>query len=558
MKIQDNSNIYQHCFEYALDAMMLCNLEGYIVEINNAFSTLAGHQKKTLLGQHLKAFISVRHNVNLLLSSWSELGKEDFWEEKIAVKMNNSEIVCNQIVKKIDFYETYYLITFREIPKPEKLEDQFWYLAHYDNLTGLANRRFLEQRLTEEISSSQRSSLFGALLFFDLDNFKKINDSLGHKIGDQVLIEMSHLIKKDLRTEDVFCRLGGDEFVILLYNLSDNLESAVRIIGSIIKKIIDVMRNPLHIEGYSFYVTASFGVTFFPVFAGTAENALKQADIAMYSAKHKGKNTYSFYHPVMQDQADRRLNFETDLRNSMRDNHLHLVYQPQYNHKKEILGYEALVRWNHPTKGIISPIDFIPMAEETGLIIELGKKIMLDACTQLVKWQKEGKHIPKISINVSPHQFHHDDFVEMVSNIFVVTGVNPKKITLEITENVIIRDMNSVAIKMYQLKKIGVSFAIDDFGTGYSSLAYLKKMPIDQLKIDRSFVKEMLTKNTDASIVNTIISIAQQLGLDLIAEGVEYNAQIEHLSEHGCNGFQGYCLSEPLKYNEVGSKCNIQ
>lgn len=550
-----NPLIYQHFFEDSLDAMIIGNAQGKIVKANTAFFYSTGYQLEETLNNKITFSISTRHNADLFFIAWAELQNNQHWEGEIWNKRaNGKDFLCLQkvsVVRDESNRLLYFMITINDIFKLKKSEKQFWYLAHYDTLTGLVNRRFLEQRLTEEISAAYRSKSFGALLFFDLDNFKKINDSLGHKMGDQVLVEISKMIQVHLRKEDVFCRLGGDEFVILFYRLSNQLEVAAKIVGSIIQKIINTIREPLLIDDYSFFITASFGVTFFPLFADSAENALKQADIAMYSAKNKGKNTYSFYHPIMQKEADKRLTFETELRNSIRLNHLYLVYQPQYNYTKEILGYEVLVRWNHPEKGFIPPSDFIPMAEESGLIVELGKKILLDACTQLVNWTREGKNIPKLSINVSPLQFHHDGFVEMMIDILTLTGADPKKITLEITENVIVHDVNSVTNKMYQLKKLGISFSIDDFGTGYSSLAYLRQMPIDELKIDRSFIKDMLNRSSDATIVSTIIGMAQQLNLNLIAEGVEETEQICFLFKNGCDGFQGFCLSFPLEHHEV-------
>jgi diguanylate cyclase (GGDEF)-like protein/PAS domain S-box-containing protein len=554
--------ILQNFFENSFDAMLLADSNGNIIRANKSFFEMTGYDNAQILNNKITFSISERHNKDLFLLSWENLKSDECSEQEIWHRRKNGEdFLCSQkvsIIRDSNGELLYYTVIFSDIFRLKKSENQFWYLAHYDNLTGLVNRRFLEQRLAEEISASHRSDLTGGLLFFDLDNFKKINDSLGHKTGDDVLIAVAKLIQVHLRKEDVFCRLGGDEFVILLHGLSQDIETAIKMIGTIIKKIISTLREPLLINGHNLYVTASFGVTIFPLFADNAENALKQADIAMYSAKSKGKNTYSFYHPVMQKEADLRLTFETDLRNSISKNHLYLVYQPQYNHNKDVLGYEVLVRWNHPEKGFISPAEFIPMAEESGLIIELGKKIMHDACVQLMKWQTEGKEIPKISINVSPLQFHHENFIIMVTDIFTATGVNPNKITLEITENMIIHDIKGITEKMHQLKKLGVSFSIDDFGTGYSSLAYLKQMPIDELKIDQSFIKDMLSKNSDATIVNTIINMAQQLSLNLIAEGVEEKEQIYFLFKNGCDGFQGYCLNKPLEHHQVGTKCNIQ
>ena len=418
----------------------------------------------------------------------------------------------------------------------------------------MLNRRALEQRLEAEISAARRSGRDGILIFLDVDDFKKINDALGHKAGDRLLVELAKRLSQYLRKEDVFARLSGDEFVILLTDISSALDKTAQAAAGVIRNMLQILSEPFLIDGQSLQVSASFGVTFFHPFAATSEEALKQADTAMYQSKKHGKNTYTFYHPAMREAADLRLYFETELRQAILDDQIRLVYQPQYDQHLHLLGYEALVRWEHPEKGVIMPEDFISMAEDTGIIIEMGEKILSIACSQMASWLREGAIVPMLSINVSPSQFNHHNFVNMVLAVFKETAIDPSRITLEVTENLIISNVDNVISKMNVLKAKGVRFAIDDFGTGYSSLAYLKKMPIDQLKIDRSFIKDIVSNNSDAVIVDTILSMAEHLSMEIIAEGVENQAQKDHLIKSGCKGFQGYWFCPPLHSHEVSQQ----
>ena len=354
-----------------------------------------------------------------------------------------------------------------------------------------------------------------------------------------------------IRHEDVFARLSGDEFVVLLTDLSVDLEAAAKAAAGLIKNMLQTFSVTFLLDDHQILVSASFGVTFFHPFAETPDEALKQADTAMYVSKKQGKNTYTFYHPAMQEAANHRLYFEVELRNAIRNKQIFLAYQPQFDQDQQLLGYEALARWRHPEKGVIFPSAFIALAEEIGIIVDIGEEIMSLACRQLAQWQQNGVDVPMLSINVSPSQFNHHNFVDMMLAIINSSLVDPSKITLEVTEGLIINNVDKVISKMHLLKQWGVRFAIDDFGTGYSSLAYLRKMPIDQLKIDRSFVQDIVSSNSDAVIVDTILSMASHLELEIIAEGVENQAQIDHLLKSGCKGFQGYWFSQPLTPEEI-------
>lgn len=550
-----DDNFYRQLFETAPDGMMVTNTQMEIERINAAFSRMMGYQLADLAGSHPKLLVSERHNHTFFSCLREQLEISGYWQGEIWNKRKNGEVfpalLSASSIKNSAGQVTHYFAVFNDISSLKTAEQSLWKLAHYDALTGLLNRRALEQRLEEALSATRRSHRSGAVLFFDLDDFKKINDGLGHKAGDRLLIELAERLNCHLRKEDVFARLSGDEFVVLLTDLSGQLDEAAKATGGLIKNLLNTLREPFRIEGHCIYISASFGVTFFHPFANTVDEALKQADTAMYASKKQGKNTYTFYHPLMQQAANFRLQFETELREAIRTNQINLAYQPQYDQHQQLLGYEALVRWEHPQKGLIMPADFIAMAEETGIMIEMGEKIMHTACQQMAHWHRNGKDVPRLSINVSPSQFNHHQFVDMTLSAFKLTEVDPSKITLEITENLIVSNIDNIIEKMHRLKQWGVRFAIDDFGTGYSSLAYLKKMPIDELKIDRSFVRDILEDTNDAVIVNTILAMAEHLQLDIIAEGVENQAQMTHLVNSGCKGFQGYWFSKPLHYLDI-------
>ena len=548
-------SLYQLFFENSSDAMMITNSEHQILLVNQAFSDMTGHTEAEVLGKTPSFLVSNLHVSTFFQNITEQLFQNGNWQGEIWNQRKDGRVIpCwHSSNARVDESGqiTHYISVFRNIAELKKTEADLRMLADYDPLTGLLNRRALEKRLDEEISAARRSGRIGACLYLDLDDFKKVNDSLGHKAGDRLLIKIADRIGKRLRKEDVFARISGDEFVILISDLPAQLDTAAQATARVIKNLLETLKFPFRIEGHVLYVSASFGATFFHPFAQTPEDALMQADTAMYAAKKAGKNSHSFYHPVMQETAKFRLQFESELREAIRGDQLCMAYQPQYNHLRELIGYEALVRWQHPQKGLIPPVDFINLAEDTGIIIELGKKIMQIACRQLNDWIRQGKNVPRLSINVSPSQFNHEHFVNDVLEIFRETEIDPRKITLEITENLIFNNIENVIAKMQILKQWGVRFAIDDFGTGYSSLAYLKKLPIDQLKIDKSFVQDIHQHPNDVVIVNTILSMAKNLQLEIIAEGVENQAQLDYLLQYDCKGFQGYLFGRPLPVQDI-------
>ena len=420
-------------------------------------------------------------------------------------------------------------------------EEQVRQLAFYDSLTDLANRRLLQETLKHILEIARRRGTFGSLLYLDLDNFKTLNDSLGHAVGDQLLVQVAERLQRTLRSEDFAARLGGDEFVILLTAETHDRGEAIEQALNVARKIQEAIGRPYQLQGYEHVITTSIGITLYPDGLGSANDVLKQGDAAMYNAKNEGRNRIAFYSPELQAAARKRLTLEKELRAAIQHREFELWYQTQMDESGQAVGAEALVRWRHPERGIVSPIEFIPAAEESGLILELGSWILEDACHFAHK-----SNLDHVAVNISPLQFRHPDFVAMVETTLQRTGVDPHYLMVEITEGIVIQDIDDTVRKINALKDKGIRVAIDDFGTGYSSLAYLKRLPFDQLKIANEFVRDIDTDTNDAVIVETIISMARHLGLKVVAEGVETKAQLDFLIDKGCHLFQGYYFSKPV------------
>lgn len=434
--------------------------------------------------------------------------------------------------------------TLKEIEKSNANAQE---LAYYDELTGLANRRLLTEHIEYILDIAKRDQRHGALLFIDLDNFKTLNDSRGHAAGDDLLKQVAESLKRVFRSADTIARLGGDEFVILSGHLEDSEEDVINQVHSFMLRLKHVLGEKFVVQGESYHLTASVGITTFPGMADIPEVLMKQADTAMYRAKEAGRDGYRFYQPEMQAVADARLKMETDLRLSLNSDELDLFYQPQVDEFGRILGAEALLRWVKKDGTVISPSDFIPVAEMTGLILPIGEWVMKKAFEQLSKWEKEGVAADfRLSINISPYQFHQETFVELTKKMLNESGVSAHNVTLEVTEGITIRDISATISKMEILTRLGFKISMDDFGTGYSSLAYLKKLPLSELKVDQSFVRDLHIDKSDAEIAATIIAMAKNLNLDVVAEGVEEESQLTFLSRHGCLVFQGYYFYKPM------------
>jgi diguanylate cyclase (GGDEF)-like protein/PAS domain S-box-containing protein len=416
------------------------------------------------------------------------------------------------------------------------------YQAHHDALTGLPNRILFNDRLELAIQKANRNNTTTAVFFIDLDHFKEINDSLGHDVGDSVLKIISDMLKDTIRKEDTLARLGGDEFTVIIENLTQGQDASL-----LAKKILDVLANPIIVSKNKLYISSSIGISLYPDDGRSVQDLLKYADSAMYKAKAEGRNNFQFYSSEMTELAFERVVMETSLRVALKNNELVVYYQPQINGKSgKIIGIEALVRWQHPTMGMIPPAKFIPLAEATGLIVELDRFVMKTAMKQLAKWYAKGLNPGKLAMNLAVKQLQQQDFIQVLKNLMKETGCKPQWIALEVTESQIM-SRPEVAIKILnQISATGVELAVDDFGTGYSSLAYLKKLPIDKLKIDQSFVKDLPDDEDDKTIAKAVIALATSLNLKIIAEGVESKEQKDFLIKNGCENIQGYYYSKPI------------
>jgi diguanylate cyclase (GGDEF)-like protein len=419
-------------------------------------------------------------------------------------------------------------------------------LAFYDPLTQLPNRRLLLDRLQQATASSERSAQYGLVLFLDLDNFKTLNDTLGHDVGDLLLLQVAQRLKACVRGEDTVARLGGDEFVVMMNNLSDQSQEAAALAQRIGDKLLQQLNQTYQLGAHAYHSTPSIGATLFGPVHQSPADLLKQADIAMYQVKARGRNALCFFDPQMQAAINLRAQLEEDLQAALLDGQFELHYQPQFQLDGCVVGAEVLIRWQHPLRGMVSPIDFIAVAEESELIVSIGRWVLRTACQQLVAWQKEPRwHDLHLSVNVSARQFRQRDFVAQLREVIEETGARPQLLKLELTESLVLDNVDDAIAKMSELKKLGVSFSVDDFGTGQSSLAYLTRLPLDQLKIDQSFVHNIGIQHTDGVIVQTILGMARNLGLEVIAEGVETVAQREFLALHGCTLFQGFLFGKP-------------
>ncbi len=535
------------------DAILITDASAIILKVNKAFCDITGYNKEELIGQRTSILRSERHNEKFYFEMWQHLLNKGFWRGEIWNKLKNGDSSPQwqsiTSVRDSDGNLTNYIASFQDISERKMAEQRIERLAFYDNLTGLANRTLLIDRLRLELATARRQDAYGALLFLDIDRFKHINDSLGHPIGDRLLQKVARRIESEIRSVDTAARLGGDEFVVALPNLSKiHINEAAYTAQRIAEKIRAAIEQPYSLEGHDYHFTPSIGIALFPEQDDDENDILKHADTAMYKAKSQGGNQIRFYMPEMQIAADERLTLEKDLRQAIANKEFELLYQPQMNNTGRIIGTEALIRWNHIERGQINPTAFIPLAEETGHISAIGRWVLRTAIHQLGQWQlsKLWQQDCTIAINVSPKEFHQTNFVPDVKRLISEAGVAPSRIKLEITESSVIADIEDTIVKMETLKKLGVKFSIDDFGTGYSSLSYLKRLPISQIKIDQSFVKDIHTDPNDAAIVETIISMARHLGLDVIAEGVETQEQLDFLKAQGCNKYQGYFFSRPL------------
>ncbi|MEI7445933.1 MAG: EAL domain-containing protein, partial [Burkholderiales bacterium] len=439
------------------------------------------------------------------------------------------------------------MVTAIDVTARRRAEAEIQRLAYYDALTRLPNRRLLTDRLRQMLSASARTQRHGAVLCIDLDDFRRVNDTRGHPVGDEVLVEAAKRIRDCVRAEDVVARLGGDEFIVVLERLDGDARQAAAGADESAQRLMAALSRPFEVTDLRFHSSASIGVAMFHGSAESAEEVLMHADSAMYRAKSAGRGTIRFYDPAMQVALQTRAAIETDLRRALSEGQLRLAYQAQVEGSGRTVGAEVLLRWQHPQRGSVPPMDFIPLAEETGLIVPIGQWVLETACMQLAGWARrpETRGL-RLSVNVSARQFRQPDFVDRVERALSDSGADPRCLRLELTESLLLDNVNDCIAKMQSLQAIGVGFSLDDFGTGYSSLSYLKRLPLEELKIDRSFIRDIATDPSDAVIVQTIIGMARNLGLTVIAEGVETAEQLAFLDRHGCGAFQGWYFGRPV------------
>jgi len=533
------------------EGMIVTDARNVILRVNYAFTDITGYSAEDTIGKTPALLSSGKHSKEFYATMWASLNRIGYWEGEIWNKRKNGELfpehLCITVIKDKLGVITNYVATMNDITMSRKAADEIQQLAFYDVLTGLPNRRLLLERLKLALAYSVRTGNYGSIFFLDLDNFKVLNDTLGHDIGDLLLQAVAQRLESCVREGDTIARLGGDEFVIIINALSNQPVEAVAQALVVGKKILRELNLPYLLASYEYRSTPSIGANLFIGHEISIQELLKQSDIAMYQAKKAGRNTLQFFDPAMQEIIIKRAVMEAELQTALENRQFQLYYQVQMVSSGQALGAEALIRWIHPERGIVSPAHFIPLAEETGQILQIGHWVLDTACAQLAVWQKNDltRHLT-LSVNVSARQFHQDGFIGQVRQVLQQHAINPTKLKLEPTESILLDDIAEAVATMNALKELGVQFALDDFGTGFSSLQYLKILPLNQLKIDQSFVRDLVSGANDQAIVRTIIAMAHGLNLDVIAEGVETAEQLQILQQNGCNHFQGYLFGKPV------------
>lgn len=530
------------------DAVSATDARGALLQVNPAaLAIIEASNPSQVIGKSMLEFVAPEYH-----AAYSEMlahvaaGESRQMQFEVVGQRGARRWVEANAVPFHGYENAVHLMVSRDVTDRKLAEEKINALAFYDQLTGLANRTLLLDRLHQAMTASARSASYSALLFIDLDKFKALNDTLGHDMGDELLTQVAHRLRSSVRIGDTAARLGGDEFVVMLVGLSTEVGTAAQQIETVGESIQAALNKKYQLKDVSYQCTPSIGVTLFNGMQTDADALLKQADLAMYRSKDSGGNALHFFDPEMEIAIMRRAAVEHDLREAITFGHLLLHFQAQIV-DDQLAGVEVLVRWQHPVRGLVSPAEFIPLAEETGLILPVGQWVLETACAQLALWagQPSLSHLT-IAVNVSAHQFHHAAFVEQVLETLERTGANAHRLKLELTESVLVSNLDEVVSKMQSLKTWGVRFSLDDFGTGYSSLSYLKRLPLDQLKIDQTFVREICSSQNDAAIAKTIVALGQSLGLAVIAEGVETAMERDLLRSIGCHAYQGYYFSRPL------------
>ena len=531
-------------------AFLRIDPKGMILDVNDPFTSISGYQREELLGRSIFSLSSEENPENLNRKIIRALFKEGHWEGEVFGKRKNEDafpawLSVKAGKKRGNTVLSYsaVVIDFTSIKENQKHLEK---MAHYDVLTNLPNRSLMYDRLNHTVSLAKRHNYHVAVLLLDLDRFKEVNDSLGHHVGDLLLVEVAERLLETVRESDTVARMGGDEFLVLLPEVGSSNNAA-----AIAQKFIDYLVKPFFLEEHEIYISASIGITIFPIDGDDPDVLIKHADTAMYHAKAQGKNNYKFFTEDINKSTVERFTLETRFRRALDKLEFHLNYQPKVDiETRKMIGMEALLRWYHPDQGSVMPSLFIPLAEETGLVFQLGEWALRESCRQNKDWQDQGLRPVRVSVNISPRQFKKSDFMDIIQEVLEDTGLDPQYLMLEITESTVIDNVEDTILMLRELRKMGVGVSIDDFGTGYSSLNYLNRFAIDELKIDRSFITD-ISKDEDQKVVNAIISLAKNLNFKIVAEGVETKEQLEFLENTECNEIQGYYFSKPMSSEEM-------
>ena len=533
-------------FENAIEGVIVTDAEANIIAINQAMTKISGYSEEEARGKNPNIWNSGRHNLNFFQNMWTSLQKTGQWRGEIWNRRKNGEAFpCWQTISAISDDSgniTHYVSILSDITSIKASQAKIEYLAHHDSLTDLPNRLLFNARLEHALEMAHRDSHQIGLIFLDLDNFKRINDSLGHPVGDGILQSVAKRLKSLIREADTLARLGGDEFTLLLEEIAHPQE-----ISKVAQKVLNTFDDAFEVEGHQLHVTPSIGISIYPRDGQDVTTLIRNADTAMYLAKEKGRNTYQFYTSEFTAKASERIRMETELRRAIMHNELRLYYQPQFKSLTgKLVGAEALVRWQHPAMGLLSPLDFLALAEETGQIITIGEWVLKTACTQMKAWREQGLNLEHISVNISGKQLQRNNFPEVVRNAINETGCDAQWLELEVSEGLIMQQAEHSVGFLQGLRDMGISIAIDDFGTGHSSLSYLKRLPLTKLKIDRSFVRDIPADRNDMAIAKAIVALGKSLQLKVCAEGVETTAQQRFLKAEGCDEEQGFLYSRPI------------
>ncbi len=545
----ENLFLAAKAFETSSEGMLITDREVHILEVNDAFCKITGYSREEVIGKTPDFMQPDETGQEIYDQIRDTLRETDEWEGEIWNRRKNGAIypkwLTIKAIRSADGQITHYIGNFVDISEKKLVEQRLERLMHFDLLTGLPNRILLRDRMQQAIRQTARSKGQAAVLSLGLDRFKNINDTFGHEAGDRILKDVGQLLTGCLREVDTIGRSTGDEYIILLTNVNH------KSVASVAQRVLDAFARPFNIDGHEIFLTCSIGIAMFPFDGHNGEMLLKNADSAMYHAKESGKNTYQFYSADMNIWALERLELESSLRRALEREELLLHYQPRIDlHTGRMVGMEALIRWQHPQLGLVSPGKFIPLAEETGLIVPIGEWVLRTACHQNKAWQDEGLPPITVSINMSARQFRHHNPAESVARALRQSTLPPQFLEVELTESIIMHEETDSIKKLNDLTAMGIHLSIDDFGTGYSSLSYLKRFPISTLKIDRSFVRDLPDDSDSAAIAATIIAIARSLNLIVVAEGVETKDQLSFLTERECDQIQGFLFSRPLPREE--------